>query len=90
MPNKMAQSPTIRECRQPRVQYCGAILPILSVLGYWAITFGHFPGPDVPPTTRAVWPMRPFEAGTGKFLPSRGARCAVGGVCNPLTPISAY
>ena len=40
VPNIMAQYHTKREYRQHRVHYFGAILPILSVLGYWAIIVG--------------------------------------------------
>ena len=36
----MAQYPTIRECRQCRVHYFGAILPVLSVSRYCAIVLG--------------------------------------------------
>ena len=35
-PPKKAQYPTIREYRQRRVHFWAAILPKLSVLGYWA------------------------------------------------------
>ena len=43
---RMAQYPTIREYRQfqYRVHYFGAVLPILSVLGYWAIVLVIGPG----------------------------------------------
>ena len=37
IPNVMAQYPGIKQYRRYRVHYFGAILPILSVLGYWAI-----------------------------------------------------
>ena len=41
VPKILAQYPTIRQYRQDRVQYLGAILlPILSVLGCWAIVLG--------------------------------------------------
>ena len=40
VPKRMAQYARIREYRQYRAHYFGAILPILSVLGSWAIMLG--------------------------------------------------
>ena len=40
MPIITAQYLTIRKYRRCRVHCFGAILPILSVLGYWAIVLG--------------------------------------------------
>ena len=37
VPKMMAQYPAIKDHRQYRVHFLGAILPVLSVLGYWAI-----------------------------------------------------
>ena len=55
MPKTMAQCPTIREHRQPGVPYFGAILPVLSVLGFLAMILGILeaqagthPRPDSP------------------------------------------
>ena len=45
MPKIVAQYPTVREYRQYRLHCFGAILPILSVLGYRAITLGILGGP---------------------------------------------
>ena len=38
--NHGSQYPTVRECRQYRVQFSGAILPVLSVVGYSAMALG--------------------------------------------------
>ena len=40
MPKMRSQYPRIREYRQYRVHDFGAMLPILPVLGYWAIMLG--------------------------------------------------
>ena len=48
--------PRVRECRQYRVRYVGAILPILSVVRHWAIIWGtlevQVPGP---PFVKWIW-----------------------------------
>ena len=56
-PKIMAQYPTIGEYGQYRVHSFGAILPLLSVLGYWAIILGisvHAFGPRMPSKTKTA------------------------------------
>ena len=57
----MAQYPTMREYRQHRVHDFGAILPVLSVLGYWAIIL-DFGGPGSGLSFRATWLSRQASA----------------------------
>ena len=46
--NNGLMSHIIREYRQHWVHCFGAIQPVLFVVGYWAIIFGHFGGPGSP------------------------------------------